>query len=151
MISMNCRPPYLPYIPHILSTYLCYLWSIGQYLYLLQHWRRNTKSFSTLFYRISDLLTTLRIYNYNYYYYKIAVLLETNKLKEQGIIKIIWRFLSQQILWAYSIYDPFDALRILTDTRYSYRIGFRWRIHRFEQTISSFPRQFFLFYRVIYW
>jgi hypothetical protein len=62
MISMKCRPAYLSYIPHILSTYLWYLWSIGPYLYLLQHSTRNTKSFSTLFHRIRDLLTTLRIY-----------------------------------------------------------------------------------------
>jgi hypothetical protein len=34
-------------------------------------------------------------------------------------------------------YDPFDTLRILSDTRYLYRIGF-------EQPISSFPNQFSL-------
>jgi hypothetical protein len=51
MIPMKCRPPYLSHI-----------WSIGPYLYLLQHSTCNTKSFSTLFHWISDLLTTLRIY-----------------------------------------------------------------------------------------
>jgi hypothetical protein len=40
----------------------------------------------------------------------------------------------------HSIYDPFDTLRI-PDAR----IGFRWRIHQFKQTISSFPSQSFLF------
>jgi hypothetical protein len=72
MTPMKCRPPYLSYILHILSTYLWYLWSIGPIsLPFTQHSTRNTKSFSTLFYQIRDLLTTLRIYNYNNYYYKI--------------------------------------------------------------------------------
>jgi hypothetical protein len=50
----------------------------------------------------------------------------------------------------HSIYDPFDTH---SDTRYSYWVDPSIRFeatHRFEQKISSFPGQFFLFFTVLF-
>jgi hypothetical protein len=58
------------------------------------------------------------------------------------------QFLSLQILWVHSIYDPFN----IPDTRYLIRIGFRWRIHRpsIRANNFKFPQSILPFFTVLF-